>query len=207
MEVVTAAGGGMRGGAWRNVDPSVQYRPPRCCLHQAIGSFSSFLQGQLSECEKYFPSTRENSELGHQHGSGQILSTQPGFRALHCFVQPRTSLALLLQCFPHQGASVGPEGSRVHSAWNYRQSPPPTAWLIATPAWPLRTHLFPAQPASLHFSSSPLGLLHFLPAQRLSSFPVPHPSALLPTYRPQTLALAPQPPRGLALSKSVWGPA
>lgn len=75
---------------------------------------------------------------------------------------------MLLKCFPRQGALVGPEGSRVHSAWNCRQSPPPTAWLLPTPAWPLCTHLFPAQPASLHFSSSSLGLLHFLPAQRLS---------------------------------------
>lgn len=47
--------------------------------------------------------------------------------------------------------------------------------MAPSPRRPLRMHLFPAQPASLHFSSSSFMLLHFLPAQWLSSFSGPHP--------------------------------
>lgn len=153
------------------MDPTVHYRPHFAAFTKRSAASAASCRASYSECEKYFSTARESSELGCQCASGQILSTQQGFRVCSALSSSGPVWLLSLSASLARGLWSGPEGSRVHSAWNCCQSPPLRAWLLPTLAWPLHMRLFPAQPASLHFSSSSFGLLHFLPAQRLSSFP------------------------------------
>lgn len=133
-------------GAQRNLDPSVQRRPPPCCLHQALGSISSRLQGQLSrDVEKIFLRPEKAQSLASQCGSGQVLSTQPGFRVLLCSVQRKGRSGFAPQVLPSPGG-LGLEGSRAHSAWNCSQSLPQSAWLLqAPPSLSARTCFLPSQ--------------------------------------------------------------
>lgn len=92
----------------------------------------------------------------------------------------RTSSASLFKCFARQGSWVRKEAESILPGTLQALPKVPGS---RDPAPPLRTHLFPAQSASLHFSRSSFGLLHFLSAQCLSSFPEPHPQGP-PAYPP-----------------------
>lgn len=65
------------GGAWTRVSSIGLHFAAFIKLSAAS---AASCRASFSESEKYFPTARESSELGRQHGSEQIPSTQQGFR-------------------------------------------------------------------------------------------------------------------------------
>lgn len=154
----------------RNLNPTVHYRPHFAAFTKLSAASAASCRASFSECGKHFSTARESSELGCQCASGQILSTREGFRVCSALSSSGPVWLLSLSASLARGPWSGPEGSGVHSAWNCCQSPPLRAWLLPTLAWPLHMRLFPAQPASLHFSSSSFGLLQLSPCSASQFF-------------------------------------
>lgn len=193
-ELVTTAGpeAAWGTGSWR---PRVRPRPPRCCPHPGVCSISSCLQGQLLRV-KNTPCSRESSERDAAR-----------FQSARCFVQLRARLAQLLRASLSRGP--GPEG-RKRSPFCPKLQPEPSPQSLAAPstpppAWPSAgLYFLPSQPhffsQAAPFSSSTFSALSVSALSRGRA-----PGTLLPTFRPQMLALASRTPCGLALSRPVWG--
>lgn len=199
--------GRSQSGTGRSQDPSVRPRAPRCCPHPGICSISSFLQGQLLRAKNMFLLPGE-LRAGVSAWKWASLRTQRGFRA-RCFVQLRASLARLLRASLSRGP--GPEG-RKRSPFCLKLRPEPSPQSLAAPstpppAWPSAgLYFLPSQPCFISqaaLSVPPLSLCSVLSVSAL--FLGRAPGTLLPTFRPQMLALASRAPWGLALSKPVWG--
>lgn len=137
----------------------------------------------FGRCEKDFPAARESSNLASQCGSGQVLSTQPGFRVLLCSVQRKGRAGFAPQVLPSPGG-LGLEGSRAHSAWNCSQSLPQSAWLLrAPPSLSARTCFLPSQRPPFISPASRSGSSTFSLLRVSLSVAGPHPQRP-PSYPP-----------------------
>lgn len=126
----------------RNLGPSVPYRPPLCCLPQALPAGPAFQSMKNTFLQ---PERAQSWDT-----SVQILSTQQGFRAPLCFVQLSTSLASLVKYFPRQGASVPvrKEAESILPGMAARTLPPEPGCSQPLPGLSTRVCFLPASLAS-----------------------------------------------------------